>query len=105
LPERITAIHDESRRTHGSAKVYQKLRRDGARVNHKRDERLMREHELRAKRVKKFRQTTTDSHHSLAVAENVLGRNFSVARPDEVWTTDITDIWTDEGWLYLCGVS
>lgn len=100
LLARIKTIHDQSRRTYGSPKLYQKLRRAGEQVNHKRVERLMRENGLRAKRVKKFRQTT-DSHHSLPVAENVLARNFSVMRPDEVWTTDITYIWTGEGWLYL----
>jgi transposase InsO family protein len=100
LRARITAIHTESRATYGSPKVYQKLRRDGEQVNHKRVERLMRERGLKAKRVKKFRPTT-DSRHSLPVAENVLARNFSVARPDQVWTSDITYIWTDEGWLYL----
>jgi transposase InsO family protein len=37
----------------------------------------------------------------LPVAENVLERNFTAVHPNEVWTTDITYIWTDEGWLYL----
>jgi putative transposase len=100
LLERITAIHSESRGNYGSPKVWRKLRRDGERVNHKRVERLMRENALSAKRVKRYRQTT-DSRHSLPVAENVLERNFSVVCPDEVWTTDITYIWTQEGWLYL----
>jgi transposase InsO family protein len=100
LLERITAIHAESRGLYGSPKVWWKLRRDGERVNHKRVERLMRENSLSAKRVKKYRQTT-DSRHSLPVAENVLERNFAVGCLDEVWTTDITYIWTQEGWLYL----
>jgi len=60
----------------------------------------MKAHGLRAKRVKKFR-VTTDSRHNLPVADNVLARNFTATRPDEVWTSDITYIWTDEGWLYL----
>jgi putative transposase len=60
----------------------------------------MKEHGITAKRVKKFTRTTT-SRHSLPVADNVHGRNFSVARPDVVWTSDITHVWTDEGWLYL----
>lgn len=60
----------------------------------------MRDNNLTAKRVQKFRRTT-DSRHSLPVAENVLERDFCVARPDAVWTTDITYLWTDEGWLYL----
>ena len=100
LLERIKAIHAESRGLYGSPKILRKLRRGGERVNHKRVESLMRANDIKAKRVKKFRQTT-DSRHSLPVAENVLERNFSVARPDEVWTTDITYIWTEEGWLYL----
>jgi putative transposase len=60
----------------------------------------MKEHGITAKRVKKFTRTTS-SGHSLPIAPNVLERNFSVARPDLVWTSDITYIWTQEGWLYL----
>lgn len=100
LREQITAIDSESRATYGSPKVARKLRRDGEAVNHKRVERLRREEGLKAKRVKKFRQTTS-SRHSLPVAENVLARNFTASSPHEVWTSDITYIWTQEGWLYL----
>ena len=35
------------------------------------------------------------------MAENILARQFRAARPDEVWTSDITYVWTAEGWLYL----
>jgi transposase InsO family protein len=100
LVEKIKAIHRESRQTYGSPKVYQKLRHDGAQVNHKRVARLMRDHDIKAKRVKKFTHTT-DSRHGLPVAENVLARQFRAVRPDEVWTSDITYVWTSEGWLYL----
>jgi transposase InsO family protein len=100
LVEKIKAIHRESRQTYGSPKVYQKLRHDGAQVNHKRVARLMRDHDIKAKRVKKF-TPTTDSRHGLPVAENVLARQFHAVRPDEVWTSDITYVWTSEGWLYL----
>ncbi len=61
----------------------------------------MRAHGIGSKRVKKFRVTTTDSRHTLPIADNVLARDFRASRPDEVWTTDITYIPTDEGWLYL----
>jgi transposase InsO family protein len=100
LLEKIKVEHAASRGLYGSPKLYRKLRHDGETVNHKRVERLMKEHAMRAKRVKKFTRTTT-SRHSLPVASNVLGRNFSVAHPDLVWTSDITYVWTDEGWLYL----
>jgi putative transposase len=41
---------------------------------------------------------TTDSHHSDAVAPNRLARQLSVARPDQVWVGDSSDVWTAEGW-------
>jgi transposase InsO family protein len=100
LVEKIKAAHGASRSTYGSPKIYRQLRQQGEQVNHKRVARLMKEHGVRAKRAKKFTQTT-DSRHSLPVSENILGRDFRVARPDAVWTSDITYIWTDEGWLYL----
>jgi transposase InsO family protein len=85
LVEQIRAAHAESRGTYGSPKVYRKLRRDGERVSRKRVARLMKEHGITAKRVKKSRRTT-DSRHGLPVAENVLARQFRAERPDEVWT-------------------
>lgn len=46
-------------------------------------------------------KVTTDSKHGLPVAENLLARNFTPTAPNQVWTSDITYLWTDEGWLYL----
>lgn len=65
--------------------------------------RLMRAHGLRAAVSRKFR-VTTDSKHSLPVAENVLDREFAQESADRVWVSDITYIWTREGWLYLACV-
>lgn len=100
LVERIKAAHAASRGNYGSPKLHRCLRRDGERVSRKRVARLMKEQGMRAKRVKKSRRTT-DSRHCLPVADNVLARDFKAARPDAVWASDITYIWTDEGWLYL----
>lgn len=80
--------------------MYRKLRLEGEVVSRKRIARLMREQGRRARRVKKSRRTT-DSRHTLRVAENVLARQFRATRPDEVWTSDITYVRTQEGWLYL----
>lgn len=96
----IRIIHKQSRHNYGSPKVYRHLRKLGETCNHKRVERLMREEGIRAKRVKKFK-VTTSSHHSQPVAENVLSRAFRVSEPDKVWVSDITCLWTAEGWLYL----
>jgi transposase InsO family protein len=55
---------------------------------------------LRARHKRRFR-TTTDSAHEFPVARNILKRQFDVEAPNTVWVTDITYIWTQEGWLYL----
>jgi putative transposase len=58
---------------------------------------------LRAKAAKKFK-ATTNSNHSLPVAENLLQQNFTAPSPNHTWVADITYIATDEGWLYLAVV-
>jgi transposase InsO family protein len=65
---------------------------------------LMRDNGIRAKTARRFRCQTTDSDHSLPVAENILGRAFDPSRPNEAWVADITYIPTGEGWLYLAVV-
>ncbi len=55
-------------------------------------------------RHKRCYKATTDSNHSLPIAPNLLDRNFTPAAPNRVWTSDITYLWTDEGWLYLAVV-
>ena len=52
-------------------------------------------------RTKKKYRITTNSKHQYPVAENILNRNFSPDTPNKAWGTDITYIWTQEGWLYL----
>lgn len=63
----------------------------------------MRENGIRSKTRRKYR-ATTDSKHSLPVAENILNRDFTADRPGQKMVSDITYIPTDEGWLYLAGV-
>jgi putative transposase len=63
----------------------------------------MRKNGIRSK-VKKKYKATTDSNHDLPVAENILNRDFKAYRRNWKWLSDITYLWTDEGWLYLAGV-
>ena len=55
------------------------------------------------KQKRKFK-VTTDSKHDLPVAPNLLNRGFEVQEPDRAYVSDITYIWTQEGWLYLAVV-
>ena len=100
LLDRIRIIHAESRQTYGRVRVQRELESQGVKCNHKRVSRLMKEDGLKARQRRKFK-ATTDSRHSLPVAPNLLDRNFSSKKPNEVWVGDTTAIWTDEGWLYL----
>ncbi len=99
----IRAIFLENRRAYGSRRIYQELRARGVRSSRTRVERLMREAGITPPRRRRFRKTT-DSDHALPVAENLLNRDFSSSAPNWCWVTDITYIWTLEGWLYLAVV-
>jgi len=103
LTEQIREIQKEAKRRYGSPRVTAALRRAGRRVGHNRVARIMRKNDLQARPKRRFRVTTKASA-SLPVADNVLGRNFGVARVNTVWVSDITYIATTEGWLYLAVV-
>jgi transposase InsO family protein len=61
---------------------------------------LMKLTDVAAKQKKKFK-VTTDSKHTLPVAPNLLNREFTVKEPDQVYVSDMTYMWTNEGWFYL----
>jgi putative transposase len=99
----IQAIHAELKGAYGSPRMVRELRGRGFPASKKRVERLMRENGIRARHKRRFK-ATTDSKHALPVAPNLLDRDFTPAAPNQVWTADMTYIWTDEGWLYLAVV-
>jgi len=103
LAAQVAAVHERSRKTYGSPRVHAELRAKGVRVGKKRVERLMRENGLEARRKRRFRKTT-DSKHPHPIAPNVVARKFDVTAPNRVWATDVTAIWTLEGWLYLAAI-
>ena len=100
LVDEIKAAYEAGRGTYGSPRVHRELRAKGRRIGKKRVERLMRQHGIAARRKRRFRRTT-DSNHSHPIAPNVLDRNFEVELPNTAWVTDVTYVWTHEGWLYL----
>jgi len=100
LAEKVSAAHIASKRRYGSPRVHADLKAAGERVARKRVARIMRENELAARCRRRFRKTT-DSRHAFPIAPNVLERNFTASAPNEAWVTDITFLWTKQGWLYL----
>lgn len=100
LRSAIRVIHQESRETYGSPRIWDALVKQGHHVGEHRVARLMRQDGIRAKTVTKWRATTSSSH-GLPVAANTLDRQFRASQPNRVWAGDITYVWTREGWLYL----
>jgi putative transposase len=97
----IRRVHAQHRERYGAPRIHAELRAEGHAISRKRVARLMHQHGIRARAPRRYRVCTTDSKHSLPVAENLLDQNFVADRPDQVWLADITYIPTAEGWLYL----
>ena len=102
LEVEIKAAHKRTRQTYGPERLQHDLAEHGIRVGICRIKRIRRTLGLRCKQKRKFK-VTTDSRHTLPVAENLLGQQFKVYEPNTVWVSDITYVPTDEGWLYLAG--
>ena len=110
----IRKVFDAQRGRYGAPRIYRELcEHAGYTGSLNRIQTLMRSMGICAKAGKKFR-VTTDSAHTLPIAPNLLGQDFScdtssdstshAKAPDQVWLSDITYLWTREGWVYVCAV-
>jgi transposase InsO family protein len=97
----IEQIYHENRGAYGSPRIYRDIKAKGIPCSRKRVARIMREKGLRGCQKRRFK-VTTDSRHDFPLAPNLLKRNFTAGSPNRIWVSDITYIWTMEGWLYLC---
>ena len=88
--------------SYGSPRMHRELVARGVACSVNTVAKAMRAAGIQAARKGPFRVKTTDSDHSLPVAENLLGQNFQTAELNEVWLTDFTYLKTLEGWTYLC---
>jgi putative transposase len=102
LEVEIKAAHKRTRQTYGPERLQYDMAEHGVRVGICRIKRIRRKLGICCKQKRKFK-ATTDSKHTLPVAENLLGQQFEVSEPNKVWTSDITYVPTDEGWLYIAG--
>lgn len=100
LIQAVRAIQNRARGSYGARRMSRQLCRQGHRVGRYRAGNLMRKAGAEFQPRKKFRRTT-DSRHRLPVAANLLSRQFQVGAPDRAWCSDITYLWTMQGWLYL----
>jgi transposase InsO family protein len=102
LEVEIKAAHKRTRQTYGPERLQHDLQEHGIQAGVCRIKRIRKKLGIRCKQTKKFK-VTTDSKHSLPVAENLLNQQFETTAPNQIYVTDITYIPTEEGWLYLAG--
>jgi len=100
LLDAAAGLFKDSGQTYGHRRICAGLVALGLLCGPKRVARLMRKWGMQVVVKRRFR-LTTDSKHGLPIAENLLDRQFDQGAPNKAWVSDITYIWTEEGWLYL----
>lgn len=100
---RMQEIHADSGGTLGAPRIHEDLLAEGERLSLNRVARLMAAQGLQGWPRKKGRGRKQSSTRPLGI-KNHLERNFTALEPDTKWVTDITEIKTQQGKLYLCVV-
>jgi putative transposase len=100
LQAQVKQAYAEGRGAYGSPRVVAALRKKGLPVSKRRVERTMRALGLQGRRRRRS-HVTTKANPAHPVAANLLDRDFKADRPNQRWVTDISYVWTDEGWCYL----
>ena len=103
IKARIAEIHEESKQNYGAPKITKELERQGEVISERTVGKYMRQMGIRAQWTRPWTITTRDSDFSKSL-HNILNRDFNPKQPNTVWCSDITYIWTTEGFAYLTSV-
>ncbi|MBB6464144.1 transposase InsO family protein [Flammeovirga kamogawensis] len=101
ISNEIKAVYKESKGRFGSPKVTKILNNNGFHVSRPKVARMMKREGLRSIISRKFKVQTTLSDHDFRISPNLLDRNFNPHLPSKAWVSDITYLWTSNGWTYL----
>ena len=99
----VKRVAESSDYSYGSRRMKEALGALGYPVSRNKARKLMKEANVKV-RTKKRYKATTDSNHKQPVFDNLLNREFAVEQKNQAYVSDITYIWTQEGWLYLAVV-
>ena len=100
MKKKIHTIYNDSKQNYGAPKITQELRKSGETIAERTVGKYMREMGIKAQWIKPWTTTTRDSDFSNELL-NILDEQFNPERPNAVWCTDITYIWTQDGFVYL----
>jgi transposase InsO family protein len=101
LRPQIRAVHAQHQGRYGAPRIQAELAAQGERHGCKRIARLMKADGLRGLCARRFVPQTTQSRHDHPIAPNGLAKAPAPTGPNQIWVTDLTYVWTDEGWLYV----
>ena len=99
----IKDIYDESKQNYGATKITKKLRESGEIISERTVGKYMKQMCIKAQWIKPWTVTTKDSDFSSKL-QNILDEQFNPERPNAVWCSDITYIWTVDGFVYLTSI-
>ncbi len=85
----IQAAHARNRQVAGPETIQRDLAEHGIIVGICRIRTIRKNLGIRCKQIKKFK-ATTDSKHTLPVADNLLQQTFTAEAPNQVWVSDIS---------------
>jgi putative transposase len=100
LKGEIARVHGEHFGVYGARKVWRQLHREGITVARCTVERLMGELHLEGVRRGKPRRTTTPNAAAARPAD-LVERDFSATRPNQLWVADLTYVATWSGFVYV----
>lgn len=97
----IAELHERNYLAYGSRRVWKALLRSGEQVGRSRVERLMRQNGLQGakRRGKPWRTTRADP--SAMRSPDLVQRDFTASRPDELWFADFTYLRCGEGLVFF----
>ncbi|MFC1566794.1 IS3 family transposase [bacterium] len=101
LLKEIKLIHLANKQVYGSPRMRKALNLKGFKCSENRVAKLMQKNNIKAKTKKKFRPQYSKRDKTKLASPNLVKQNFTVQNINQIWTSDITYIKTNEGWLYL----
>lgn len=103
IMNKIMTIYDESHQNYGAPKITKALQSEGEKISEKTVGNYMRELQIKAQYIKPYTVTTIDSDFSTEL-KNILDEEFNPAEPNAIWCSDITYVWTYDGFVYLTSI-
>jgi len=99
IKKEIRRIFEKNKQRYGVRRIHASLVNEGIKINHKKVQRLMNEMGLSGRRKKQqYHSYKGEIGH---ICGNIINRNFIANRPNQKWTTDVSQFNCPFGKVYL----